>query len=199
MDNINNNSYKIARSALVGGGIGACIGAAKAPSILGKVDADKFIQSSAYNSVIKDKINKVGLNLRKEADNVISACHDCFVESKNISDGISLFGEKSFVNVKGVKEACSKSPFSNAEEWAENLGEKISEFSDDVLLRRNTLDEFVITSNPKYQKVKDEFVQFVDKLPKQRGKYAAIGAGIGATVLALYSVYRIGKTATKQN
>ncbi|MBQ3641465.1 hypothetical protein II906_06045 [bacterium] len=197
MTEINNKPYyKAARSALIGGGIGAAIGAAKAPSILGKFDADRFIMDSVYNSAIKDRINKSGTHLTNEAQKLFEACSDCYKKSQETANSIFSKAEEGLISIKHLKALDKDSIFHS--EWAEGIKEKAAEFSDDVYLRKETLDEIVTSSHPRYQQTRDSVENFVNKLPKKTGKYAIIGACIGAAALGLFTLYKVGKNSEQK-
>ena len=192
--NNNYNSYKVAGSALFGGGLGAAIGAAKAPSILGKINPDKFIQDSVYNAAIKDRFIKSGVNVNETADSIFNACSGCIDSSKNVIKKILPDNLKE-MTIKTFKEKIKNNLEPQDEQWAESVFEKVSTFTDDVLLKKENITEYITSSNPQYGKVKEGLNNFVSRLPKQTGKYALIGAGIGACVFGLFKAFRLGKKA----
>ncbi len=193
MDNVNNNqAYKIAGSALIGGGIGAAIGAAKAPSILGKVNADKFIKDSVYHAAIVDSFEKAGKNVFQEAQRTIKSRETCISSSNDTVKKI-LPGDFTEMTTATFKEKINLKLKEINPQWAESVTKRVSEFSDDVYLEKSHIEEFITEANPQYAKTKEYLNNFVNSLPKKTGKYALIGGAVGATVFALIKAFRLGK------
>lgn len=202
MLNCDNSVRNASIGMLAGGTIGAITGAHFAPNALGKIDIEKALTRSVYTDIVHDKIEKLGNagsylfvrsrdNWFNELKKIDSYTNELLPGKKDHNGIIDCIIErKSSVSGKELKDLLKGKGEDKFSEWAIDIAKKykeaIEKLSDDVVLSKEKLYEFLKKENSVYKNSKKVITEYIDALPKQKGKYAAIFGSVGAILSALF-------------
>ncbi len=201
VDNSNNAGLYGYGAALAGGAAGGYLGAKKAPSVLGNIDVDKVLTHDLETDIARDRIyNKLG-----------QAQGDFFVKSRKawydiehaIPNDVNMMfgqvGEETELTVGQLKKAIEEGKIvsckSNGVEQIENYKKALNGLADDTKLTKDSLSKLLRENHSAYKAAKKDILTILERAPKLTGKFALIGAAIGAATAGFLGLVA-GKSAS---
>lgn len=186
-----------AAGILIGGAGGALVGAKIAPSVLGKIDVDRALTRTPYTDIVRDKIATLGEAscelFSKQRSEWFNEMDDINSVYKELLPGRQIQGQydgnyvtldkEETVTAKELKKLLQgiNDKFSTRAERIVNFYKKhIEILPDEKVLNADDLKAFLIKNSPIREKSKKAIQEFIDSLPKQKGKYAAVIGAVGA-------------------